>query len=432
MAPKKRITKKPKSQPSKKRAFESSKASKHKDDDEEEEQPLKKYDKSPAKSEEQLVDPHQNDKHDETQELTESVLKQHDLKTKLEALEKGRCSDDLFWKTLGPKEQQALWKRYEYGRCKSQSASDAWDHLKTLRRGDSKDLKKRLLLLAFLKEGKCGEQYFKAQESLLVTKEDEKSLRWVPWEECKRWYGESEAKARVSSGSLAVRKCPRDTRFFEFLLVSETATSQKRVVETARSTKLSKQEYKSLAQGIMAEQDEGMLEDLLNMADDKIDISLKDVQAMQSDDDLDLDPELRATIQGKVVAKDTKGKETKGKETAFDAKLDKMSQVDGGTGQELALTKCAQMHTFLSKQVMEVRQLESKCKQSKLLPEEVATAVTSGIEGLQASIEILDEAVVERKASVESCKEMLVNAAKRSKKTKKMAETLKVLLKTKQ
>ncbi len=42
-----------------------------------------------------------NDKHDDTQELTEEALKRHDLTTKLEALQKGRCSDEIVLEEFG-------------------------------------------------------------------------------------------------------------------------------------------------------------------------------------------------------------------------------------------------------------------------------------------------------------------------------------------
>ncbi len=99
-----------------------------------------------------------------------------------------------------------------------------------------------MLLIAYLKEGTCGEQYMMVMERLEVSKKTEKALKWVPWEECKRWYGEQEAKARVAAGTVPVRKCPRDQKYFEFLLVEDSTkltSLQRRVVETARKMKLS-------------------------------------------------------------------------------------------------------------------------------------------------------------------------------------------------
>ena len=142
-------------------------------------------------------------------ELTSEALKQHDLNTKIDMLKTGECGDHTFMESLDPKEMMACWKRFEFGRSKSDVAKEHWDAMKTLGRGENKDQKKRLLLMAFLKEGKCGERYLSSMESLQVGKEDEKNLRWVPWEECKRWYGEQEAKSRVSSGTIPVRSAPR-------------------------------------------------------------------------------------------------------------------------------------------------------------------------------------------------------------------------------
>ena len=112
-----------------------------------------------------------------------------------------------------------------------------------------------------------------------------------------------------------VRKNPRDERFVEFLLVEDAnklSSQQKRVVETARKTKLNSKDLKALAQGIMADHDDRMLEDIFHTRESTGDVSLKELLSAQSGDESEsgsddvTDDELAKAIAGD--AGDKKGR----------------------------------------------------------------------------------------------------------------------------
>jgi hypothetical protein len=370
-------------------------------------------------------------------ELTSEALKAHDLNTKIDMLKTGKCGDHTFMESLDTKELTACWKRFEFGRSKSDVAKEHWDAMKTMGRGENKDQKKRLLLMAFLKEGKCGERYLSSMESLQVGKEDEKNLRWVPWEECKRWYGEQEAKSRVSSGTIPVRKCPKDSRFFEFLLVtdiSKLTKVQKRIVETATKSKLSKSEYKNLAQGILGEHSDESLADFFNMAETSAGVSLKDLQAEQSEeeaasDDLNaesLHPDLKK-LMDKGAGKDKPTKQA----ASLNSKLEKLSTMGDDATLDVAFSKCAQMHSLVHKQYQDIRKLSAAMARKNRMDGTLSQQVQGCIATLNKCLTTLDTAVVDRKGTLASVKKVLVETGKASKKASLAHEKLKEIAKDK-
>lgn len=378
------------------------------------------------------------DSDDEQEPLTAAAIEKRGLNQKIDLLKKGKIDDKGFLDSLNPKDTQACWKRFEFGRGKNPEARDAWDDMKKLGRGENKDQKKRMLLIAYLKEGKCGDHYMSVAEGIEVNKSHEKNLQWVPWEECKRWYGEPEAKARVAAGTIPVRKCPRDDKYFEFLLVQDSSkltAVQKRVVETARKMKLGIKEYKALAKGIMSEHDDKMMGDLFNMAetDGKASVSLKDLLAAQSegetdDESEDLDDELAQAIGGKATAPKP-GKKPVAKTNSFDARLAKMSNVGDDTPIDVALAKCSQMHSLISKQVLDIRKTGSVLKKNKLLDPGRGKELESNVEALQKHLEQLDKVVVDRKGKTSTLKTLLINTGKCSRKAKKFQDDVKLLAK---
>ena len=295
-----------------------------------------------------------------------------------------------------------------------------------------------------MKEGKCGEHYFQVSESLEVSREDEKSFRWVPWEERRRWFGEKEAKSRVALGTIAVRKCAADDRFFEFLLVSEgmkLSSKQRRVFETARKAKLSRAEYKNLAQGVMGEQDPQTLNDLMNLAEPATMASLRTcgrrrrttkttTRTRTTSNTPSLPEDLKRLVEGD--ARD-KGKHTdKGKDknkgvSKFFEKVDKLSQVGDDTTVQIALDKCAQMHSLVSKQVQDVRRLSAEKTRAKKVHAEFGDEVSGAVKELQKDLEALDKAVVECKGTAKQFKSLLVSTAKASKKVDATHKKLKDL-----
>ena len=138
--------------------------------------------------------------------------------------------------------------------------------MQELKRG--KDGKKKMLLLVYLQQSKINESYFSVSSSLIATKEDTKALRWVPWEEAKRYYDFQEAKSRVVSGTMPARKSPSDCRFFQFLLVEEgkvLTVKQQKHLETSRRSKLSALEYNELTKSILSERTTDTMGDLMNV-----------------------------------------------------------------------------------------------------------------------------------------------------------------------
>ena len=86
---------------------------------------------------------------EEPPELTEEALRKHDLKSKLELWKHGKADDETLKKSLTPPETQACWMKFEFHRGKLQKAVEEWEGLRQLGRGQNKDQKKRLFLLAF-------------------------------------------------------------------------------------------------------------------------------------------------------------------------------------------------------------------------------------------------------------------------------------------
>jgi hypothetical protein len=315
----------------------------------------------------------------DTEELTEKNVGKHNVDTLIQKLKSGQLEDDKFLSQLDNKQKMVLWKRFEVARTKNTGAADQWNSLKQLGRGQQKGAKQKMLLLAFVKHGTCGEGYMKVLDSLTQTRTKTENMRWLSWKETTDKYGDAEAKSRVQQGSLPVRKDPRDARFFQFLVVedsSQLTLAQQRELQAARETKLPSADFKQLSGCIRMDMDDDIMEDVWDEKFEGV-MALKDLKdkvqedvSEDADDDEDgLPKDLRYQLGLGGASKDkTKGKADKpDKKNNFDDKVDMMSQVGDGNS-AVALRKCNVMHALLSKQTLKIRQLEASLLKKKCWP----------------------------------------------------------------
>jgi hypothetical protein len=324
-----------------------------------------------------------------------------------------------------------LWKRFEVARTKNNAAADHWSSLKQLGRGEQKDAKKKMLLLAYVKHGTCGEGYMKVIDSLTHTRTKTQNMRWLSWKETADKYGDAEAKSRVQQGSLPVRKDPRDARFFQFLVVddsSQLTLAQQRELQAARETKLPKTDFKQLSSCIRMDMDEDMMEDVWEEKFEGV-MALKDLRDKECEDEAEDDND-----DGEGLPKELKDQlglggatKDKTKKNNFDDRVDQMSQVGDGNS-AVALRKCNVMHALLSKQILKIRQVEASLLKKKVLAKSEHAAVAKQLDqtkkGLDKSVAALDKAVVEKKGTLESQKKLLVDSASYSKAAQKLLELL--------
>ena len=83
-------------------------------------------------------------------------------------------------------------------------------------------MKKKQLLFAWIKDPKFGQSYMNTLTSIAVSKDKSKLLNWVSWHQIKTSLREEEAKIRVKSGTIQVRRNPADQGFYQFLEVQES------------------------------------------------------------------------------------------------------------------------------------------------------------------------------------------------------------------
>ena len=355
-------------------------------------------------------------------ELTADALHKLDFEQKVKHFQDGAVKDEAFWQSLDAEEKMRAWKRFEYGRTKNEQAMTQWNSMnKKLGRGDSKDNKKRMLLLSFLKEGKCGEFYFSAYETLQVSKEDATNMQWAPWAECTRWYGVEEAKARVASGSLTVRKSPNDDKFFEFLLVKDSSkltSMQRKTLETTRSTKLSKAEYKALSEGILGQHDKSFMQDLLSNNEESGGSHVSFKQLMEAANDDDAEPaagpsDLQSLLDGTQEPGAKKPRQAGHGKPTLEDKADKLSTFGAETDKEQAIIRCNQMHSLVSKKVSEIDLLPLDKKKANtliLLADLIAIKVK------------LETHVTQRSGTMKAMKALLLDAAKNIKKARDVSQ----------
>jgi len=382
-------------------------------------------------------------------ELTPGTLKQHDLDTQLQLLQEGQLDETAFFNSLSDQQKQACWKRFEHGRSIHPQASQDWSELGKTGKGSGQHQKKRLLLFAYLKEGKTNDNYFRVSEKMGVTQTSTQNMKWLTWHETKAKFGEEEAKARVSSGSLAVRKDSKDGRFWEFLVVENVQAltlSQSRVLETAREAKLSKHDHEALSQAMMQDvaSDEvcNMASDLWQGRHDGVaGMSLKDLQSAGSDPGgLEQNPgaslpsDLR-DLMNQAADKSSKQSALKGGagkyRADFDAQVDKASAVDLDGSLPKALSKAAQMHGLLSKDVMLMRAAQNAMNKhpNRSIIKGPISDLDENIKAGLKHLDQLDKVVSTQSGSPGSIRSLVMHSAGTLKKSHKVLDSATTWLK---
>ncbi|CAE7668531.1 slc38a6, partial [Symbiodinium necroappetens] len=130
-----------------------------------------------------------------------------------------------FFDGLSNKERWSLWKQFENDRAaldgdRGKKVQEDYSSI----RGPGSDSKKKKLLKAYLVGGGFKDVYFSVSATFSKTREQEEETSYVPWKKAVDYYGLSELKARILSGSLLARRCPRDPRFWE--VGKEVSTSR--------------------------------------------------------------------------------------------------------------------------------------------------------------------------------------------------------------
>ena len=147
-----------------------------------------------------------------TSKLTKGALKAHE-----ELLHKGATDEAqalLEFGKLDKNAQQSLWKAFELQRKSAGVNDDYKSHVGT---GAGIMAKKNKLLAGFiLDKGTCAGNYKHFMQSIKVSKEATYQSQWITLEKAVQTWGKKELQARVQSGTILMRKNPRDPRFPEF------------------------------------------------------------------------------------------------------------------------------------------------------------------------------------------------------------------------
>lgn len=155
---------------------------------------------------------------------TKHLLKHEQYLAAVDDLKKGKMKDHDFLALFSHKQRQGLFKHMEYHR--SSAVASEWESLD----GQGARKRKQNLLLTFLKEG-LEQSQVKVQEKVSQKFQEKKDLTWVSWKKITDEYGEEEAKVRVKSGLIRMRKDPeaalKGLKLFQFLKVDEKMSTQK-------------------------------------------------------------------------------------------------------------------------------------------------------------------------------------------------------------
>ena len=168
-------------------------------------------------------------------------------------------------------------------------------------RGSGSDAKKKKKLLkTYLLGGGFKDAYFAMSATYTKSTAQEEESSFVPWKTALDYYGLSELKARIVSGTLQARKCPRDPRFWE---VSKEVSTKKdttlfdsKISGTASSSKGKKlDDLKSFIEA-------GHKNPLQDMGMENFTFS--DDDASDKEDDGAMDPSLKKLLGIKESPKD--------------------------------------------------------------------------------------------------------------------------------
>ena len=368
------------------------------------------------------------------------ALAQHNnLQEAIEKYQKGKLSADQLHEIFvqsSNKDTQKHWKGFEYHRNRDEKAKADWDELSSLGKGEGKESKKRMLLLAWLKEKKFGAHYFTQSTKLASVKTQTKDLKWLTWQELQTKHGEAEAKARVVAGTLKARKDPTDPRFWQFLSETQScqvSLTQAKELNVLNTGKMATKDVEALLVAISSPQEEGMMEDMWNA--DSMDFQVKDLQqSVQGDDQEDKEeeeddemaglpaglkvvlgagnkPQAKAKAKAKITPEAKAAAAREAKELAFQKRIDALTEMGDDTHQDQALRKVSLMHSLASKADLTLRGVVAAGNRAKItIPPAMQKQISSCLFKMGKALEKMGAQVVKR-VSVEAAKEQLVATA---------------------
>ncbi|CAE6968983.1 unnamed protein product [Symbiodinium sp. CCMP2592] len=195
----------------------------------------------------------------------------------------------------------SLWKQFEndrlaLGGSRGQQVQEQYGSI----RGNGSDAKKKKLLKTYLLGGGFKDAYFAMSATYTKSISQEEESSYVPWKTALDYYGLSELKARIMSGTLHARKCPKDPRFWEVSKEvsrkKDTTSFDSKISGTASASKGKKlDDLKSFIEA-------GHKNPLQDMGMENFTFS--DDDASEKEDDAAMDPGLKKLLGIKESPKD--------------------------------------------------------------------------------------------------------------------------------
>ena len=102
--------------------------------------------------------------------------------------------------------------------------------------------------------------------------------------------------------------------------------------------------------------------------------------------------------------------------------IEKMTQVGDNATSDQALSKCAQMHSLVSKQILDLRRYEATAKKNKCVTAEERQQFEESLKKLVVQGAALEKAIVDRKGSMSALTKILVATGKACKKGKELVQ----------
>ena len=173
--------------------------------------------------------------------LTQDALKAHQALLKAGAEDQ----DDALAKfnALDPNSKMSMWKLFELQR-EANGFDGQW--VSETGKGTGSSMKKMQLMAGFiLDKGNIGNNYKSFMQKICVTRAKEYESEWISLQKALNVWGKKELYARVQSGSILMRKNPKDPRFPEF---KEETVKDKVLVENNRELALGGQSSSSVTE----------------------------------------------------------------------------------------------------------------------------------------------------------------------------------------
>lgn len=257
-------------------------------------------------------------------------------------------------------------------------------------------------------------------------------------------HGEDEAKSRVKAGTIMARKDPKDPRFWQFLSETDSqqlSLDQQKCLKVQNLGQMKSDDAQRLVMSVKQQYEMADGEDFWNS--EGVDLHGFDLKALQEKEDLndeedepaeDAEPEpgsLEALLGGKQSKHKPTSSSSKDKEVCktasaasvstknydkLEKKLGTLSQCGDEETEAKAHRKLAAMHSFLSKQSLDlnVSVVAAKQKMKTKVPAKLANDVETVQQKMAKQLELLSKSVTQN-FKVEAVKKVLLKAAAVSK-----------------